>query len=381
MRYLLLLGLFLFSCSKKNDGDAPSIPLSSPEKLNFGAVSDLGVFDPALTYDGSNNTLWISYSAVNTSSQLEPTQRVVSTRLASSNDGGVNWVDQAITLANINNVTISFPGLPTQGAWQNEVSRILYDPYSASANDRWKLLTHHYLQVKTTDSSADRRFEHGWISYKKASTAQLLASATEVKLFGAGLYNSANDTVSGTTGSPLGGSPVINLQNIHADLNNCLIFTEPGFLSTPTKLYLSLICVEAANYRVALFSCPQPCAVTSGWSYIKTLFQNTDAAALGYLNFSGSELFSFQNEYYIMLSPEGVTGSPGIYHGCYVYKFSNISTGALTSNSSVKIVSGTANSFNGACSFNENATNGFYYSEANTAASDVFRIFKSNLKF
>lgn len=371
----------LISCSKKSDGDNPFIPPSSPEKLNLGSVSNQGIFDPGLTYDTANGVLWMSYSAVDTSSQLETTQRVVSTRVASSNDGGVSWVDQGIVLAGVNNVSISFSGLPSLGSWHNEVSRILFDPGSASGSDRWKLLTHHYLQVKTTDSSAERRFEHGWISYKKASSPQLLASATETKLFGAAGYNAANDTPGGATGSPVGGAPVINLQNLHPDLNGCLIFTEPGVLSTSTHLYLSLICVEATNFRVALFSCLQPCAVTSGWSYTKTVLQNAEAVGLGYLNFSASELFTYQDEHYLMVSPEGVTGAPGIYHGCYIYKFSNITTGALVSSSPIKSVSGSAESFNGSCSFNENATNGFYYSEIDLSESDFFRVFKSNLKF
>ncbi len=379
--FFYFLFFALASCSKKLDGTAPSNPSISPTKLSVGSVSNLGIFDPSLTFDNTNNTLWMSYSAVNTSSQLEPNQRVVSTRVASSSDGGVSWLDQGITLAAVNNVTISFPGLPTQGAWQNEVSRILYDPNSVNANDRWKLLTHHYLEVKTTDSNTDRRFEHGWISYKKAATPQLLASATEIKLFGAASYDAANNSLGGSTGSPVGGAPIINLQTLHPDLNNCLIFTEPGFLSSASKLYLSLICVEAANYRVVLFFCAQPCAVTSGWSYTKTLLQNSDAVALGYLNFSASELFNYQNENYLIVSPEGLAGAPGIYHGCSVYKFSNIDTGALASTSPIKTISGNANSFNGACAFNENTTNGFYYSEANTLEPDAFQIFKSNVKF
>lgn len=380
MKKFIFLFAFVFcSCTKKTDDFVVSPVI--PEKLTVGSVSNLGIFDPALTFDSTTNILWMSYSGVNTSAQVEPTQRVVSTRLASSTDGGATWSDQAVVLAGIDNVSLSFPGLPAQGAWQNEVSKILYDPNSVNANDRWKLLTHHYLEVKTTDSSADRRFEHGWISYRKASTPLLLASATEVKLFSAGLYDSANNSLGGTTGSPLGGAPVYTLQTLHPELNNCLIFTEPGLLSTATKLYLSLICVEAANFRVALFSCNQPCAVTSGWSYVKTLLQNSEAAALGYLNFSASELFTFQNENYLMVSPEGVTGVPGIYHGCYVYKFTDIATGTLTSTTPSKKIEGTMNSFNGACTFHASARNGFYYSEFNAQSSDVFRIFKSNLAF
>lgn len=378
---LKVLSLLCFiACSKKQTETPSSSPLT-PEKLSVGVVSNLGIFDPSLSYDSANSLLWMSFSAVDTSAQLESTQRVVSSRVANSSDGGASWTDQGIVLAGVDNVSISFSGLPTQGAWQNEVSKILYDPYSVNANDRWKLLTHHYLQVKTTDSSADRRFEHGWIAYKKASSPQLLASATEVKLFGAAGYNAANNSLGGTTGSPVGGAPVINLHSLHSDLNSCLIFTEPGLLSTSTQLFMSIICVEASNYRVALFSCAQPCAMTSGWTYIKTIFQNPEAVALGYLNFSASDLFEHQNEYYLMVSPEGKTAAPGIYHGCLVYKFSNIATGSLASSTPVKTIEGTANSFNGACGFDSKATNGFYYSEVNSSVTNVFRIFKSNSGF
>lgn len=377
---LICIFVFIFSACSKKEGSAPT-DLKSAEQLQLGTVSNLGIFDPALTYDNSNQTLWMSYSAVDTSAQLEPTQRVVSSRVAKSTDGGVSWTDQSVVIGAVNNVALSFPGLPTQGAWQNEVSKILYDPYSVGASDRWKLLTHHYLQVKSTDSSTDRHFEHGWISYKAAASPALLASATEIKLFGSAAYNSANNTLGGTTGSPVGGAPVISLQNLHADLNNCLIFTEPGVLSTPSKLFMSIICIEISNYKVALFSCPQPCSVTSGWSYIKTIFQSSDATPFGYLNFSASELFTYNNENYLMVTPEGVSGSPGIYHGCYVYKFSDIVTGTLASMVPVKTVSGTTDSFNGACTFNENAVNGFYYSEVDITTLNNFKIFKSNSGF
>ncbi len=158
------------SCTKKSDGYAPSNPVIIPEKLSVGTASNLGIFDPSLTFDVANNILWMSYSAVNTSAQVDVSQRVVSTCIASSINGGVTWTDQGITVSTVGNVAVTYQGLPTQGAWQNEVSKILYDPNSVNANDRWKLLTHHYLLVNLTDPSADRRFEHGWISYKNAPT-------------------------------------------------------------------------------------------------------------------------------------------------------------------------------------------------------------------
>ncbi len=375
--FVLIICLIGISNCSSSDSSSGNEKTFSPTKVNLSSISNLGVFDPALTFDAGINELSMSYSAVDTSLQLESGQRVVSTRLAKSNNKGLTWTDQSVVIGDKLNVNLSYPGLPSLGVWQHEVSNLIFDPSSVNLTDRWKLFSHHYLQVKTTDPGAERRFEHGWISYKKAASPELLASATEVKLFGAAGYNSANDMLNGTTGSPVAGSPVINLQNLNTDLNNCLIFTEPGLLSTSINLYLSLVCVEASNYKIILLGCSQPCSVTSGWFYIRTLLQNNEANDLGYLNFSASELFSYQGDYYLAISPEGTTGAPGIYHGCYIYKFSNLATGVLVSSTTpVKKVEGAIGSFNGACSFNENSTDGFYYSEANPSATDPFQIFR-----
>ncbi len=370
---LFIIGFLFVSCKKREDGNSPS----NSEKLTVGSVSSKGIFDPALTYDSVSGTLWMSYSAVNdNNTNLFPTQNAVSSRVAFSTNSGSSWSDVGVAVNPTLNVTITYPGLPSTGVWQSEVSRLLYDPYAASSSSRWKLLSHHYLLVK--DTSNDRRFEHGWLAYKAAATPTGLAGATEVKLFGAGLYDTANNTVSGTTGSPVGGAPVIALHTLNAQLNNCLIFTEPGLLSTSSYLYMTSICVEASNFRVALFRCAQPCAMTSGWSFVATMLQNTEAVSLGYLNFSASELFEYNGANYLMVSPEGTTGSPGIYHGCKIYKFTDINTGTLQgAPTAINTVNGTDGSFNGACSYNENSQTGVVFSEFNSALSDSFQIFKS----
>lgn len=372
---LFIIGFLFVSCKKKEDGNSPS----NAEILTVGSVSSKGIFDPALTYDSVSGTLWMSYSAVNDNNgNLYPTQNTVSTRLAFSSNAGSSWTDSGVVVNPILNVTLTYPGLPTTGVWHHEVSRVLYDPFAASAASRWKLLSHHYLLVK--DTSNDRRFEHGWLGYKAAATPAGLQAATEVKLFAGGLYDTANNTASGTTGSPVGGAPVIALQSLNVQLNNCLIFTEPGLLSTASFLYMTSICVEASNYRVALFRCAQPCAMTSGWSYVATLLQNSDAVSLGYLNFSASELLQENGANYLMVSPEGATGSPGIYHGCKVYKFTDINTGTLQgAPTAVNTVNGTQGSFNGACGFDEQSQTGIVFSEFNFTLNESFQIFKSFL--
>lgn len=376
---LFCLLLFFISCKKQEVSSDETMP--NPSMLDLGSVSTKGIFDPSLTYDSSTSKLWMSYSAADTSLNLNPSQTVVSTRLAFSTDAGSTWTDSTLVANSSLDVALSFSGLPASGTWHNEVSRVIYDPYSTNASNRWKLFSHHYLIINTTNPAIERRFEHGWIGYKSASTAENLAAATEIKLFGASGYDNANNTQAGQTGSPIGGAPVINLHSLHSDLNNCAVFSEPGFLSTSSYIYMSIACFEIPNVRIALLRCTQPCPVTSGWSYVATLLQNTQASALGYINFSATELFDYNGSNYLMVTPEGTLGSPGIYHGCLVYKFTDINAGALLGSPTyIKEISGTANSFNGACGYTKESLTGILYSEVNSSDLYSFQIFKSNLQ-
>jgi len=129
---------------------------------------------------------------------------VVSTCLAYSDDNGTTWTESSSGSIINNYADVTLPSAsPNDGTWVNEVSQLIYDP-NAVAAESWKILWHHYLIIHDV-----RHFEHGWIAMKAAATPEGLATATEIKLFGGYLYDSANDTPAptGTTQSSVGGAP------------------------------------------------------------------------------------------------------------------------------------------------------------------------------
>lgn len=376
----LALSIAVLSVTGCDNQISPASPGTSVAKLHtqikFSGIGAHGLGDPSIAMDPTTNRLWMSYSSVDPS-VLWPTQNrdAVGIRLAYSDDQGKSWVDAGVAVNPFLDVTTVLPAPNNAGTWNSEVSRIVYDPAAANANERWKIFWSHYLEI-----NGNRNFEHGWIGYKAASTPQGLATATEVKLFGAAGYDSSNNTQNGNTGSPVGGAPAIYFQNLHADLHNCLVLTEPGVLATNSALYLSVMCAENGNSRIVLMKCVSPCNVTSAadWQYVGTTFQNSDATSLGYLSFSGPELFEENGIYYLSVTPVNNTPFPNAYHGCMIYRFANINVGKLTgSPTAIKTISGTTGSFNGACGYHPSAIGGFMYIQAFPSETEKFRIFAS----
>lgn len=213
--------------------------------------------------------------------------------------------------------------------WVNEVSQLIYDP-GALATERWKILWHHYLTV-----NGNRLFEHGWIAMKTASTPEALAAAPEIKLFGSYLYDPGNNTAGGSSRSPVGGAPLIQLDTLNSALNTCL-FTEPGMYAVNSALYLSLQCehLSDSNRLIVLFKCTSPCDTgnAASWSYLGTLLQKTDAATFGFdSGFAASGLFASAGGVYLVVTPVQTSGAPwsNYYSGCRVFKFVDIDAALL----------------------------------------------------
>jgi len=187
-----------------------------------------------------------------------------------------------------------------------------------------------------------------------------------------------------TSGSPVGGAPVVMLNALHSDLNSCIVFSEPGAYATSSSLYLSIFCYEivggAVHNKLVLLKCDSSCD-TANWSYIGTVLDKNDATAFGYKNFSGSDLFKSGSDIFLMVSP--VTDYPWTdsYSGCLIFKFSDINTGILEGDplpTQYKAIMGSSGTFNGACAYHEDANgSGFLYGEVNADASDFFRLFNS----
>ncbi len=376
MPMLVALDLSLAGCDTSNRSSSPPPPV--PIRLTFAGVGSHGIFDAALTHEDLTGQLWMSYSAVDPS-QMWPAHNVdvVTTRLASSDNDGASWTDSGLAVNTATDVTLPLAPPNNAGTWHNEVPRVLYDP-NASAGARWRLIWLHYLQV-----NGQRLFQHGWIGYKEAATAQALVTATERKLLAALLYDPQNNVQGGATGAPVGGPPLIALQTLHPDLGACQVPTEPALLSTPTALYLALGCVEASlNQRIVLLRCPHPCDVTvsGNWTYIRTIFQNSDAAAIGFINFSAPELVESQGRRFLIVSPVSNQPFSDSYTGCLVYEFADLNAGTLVSGGTgLKQINGTAGTFNGACGYHPSHTGGVIYGQVEPTATDKFRLFASSI--
>jgi hypothetical protein len=389
LRNIALLGfsaialILLQHCSNKG-GSTPS-GITYPAALNIPGVGTHGIFDASLAQDPASSRVWMSYSAINPS-VMWPTQNfdTVSTRLAYSDDQGATWTDSGSTVNDVLDVTLALPAPLNAGTWHNEVSSLVYDP-GASVNERWKLLWHHYLLI-----NGDRRFEHGWISLKTASTPTQLASATEIKLFSGVGYDLGNNTAGGASGSPVGGPPAIALDTaISTDLNGCF-FTEPGMLATSSALYVSMLCVKSpTDHRIILLKCDSPCDLSSApsWTYLGTALNDADAASFGFdQGFSAPNLVTSNGQNYLIVTPQSTTPFDSYYNGCRVFRFTDIDTASIQRTGGVPdivaTVNGDAGSFDGACTYLPTASKaGVIYSQAFFGPTEKFRLFMSGTNF
>jgi hypothetical protein len=368
-------------------GSSPLSIAPTPERITFANIGVHGIFDPSIALDSGNGRLWMSYSSADPSAMWPANVNVIATHLAYSDDHGNTWTSSSSgeLINDYSDVTLP-PSAPNNaGTWVNEVSQLIYDPGAIPA-ERWKILWHHYLLINNV-----RHFEHGWIGMKTASTPEGLATATEIKLFGGYLYDSANDTAGGTTRSPVGGAPQIQLDTaLDPALNTC-VFSEPGMYATNSALYVSLLCVRLSdtNHLIALFKCTSACTTGSAWSYLGTALQNSDAAAFGYdTGFSASGMFESGGNVYLVATPVQTSGAPwpDYYSGCRIFRFANIDSAQLQLSGGmpapVGSVNGTQWSFNGACAYHASANlSGMLYSEVNTSVTDMFQIYKSHINF
>jgi hypothetical protein len=310
--------------------------------------------------------------------------RLVSTRVAQGNNAGTGWDDAGVAPNDVSVYELN-PSDPINqrryGAWEQEVSRLLYDPYTTDANQRWKLLWHRYRYDQATVGSAGSPlFEHGWISLKTAPNATGPWSA-ERKLFVGARYDTADNSIIGP--------PEYNLHTLHPAMSGCLAFTEPGMLATPDGIYISLKCASGAGGagNVVLLRCDNQMSAGS-CSYRGTLLSSAEAAsynnifgvgANSFTGFSATELASGGSSNYLLVTPtEG-----DLYRGCLAFEIGNLDSATLVrdgSNVAVvrRSVRGTAGSFNGACGYDKGiGPLGVLYSELFPGAPPQFRIIGS----
>ncbi len=241
-------------------------PAGSP--ITFPGVGAHGVFDPSLERDGDR--LWMSYSAVEApktpacAATGSSTIERIETRLAWSEDGGRTWTDAGRVNA-AEDVCLPEPAL--LGTWVNEVSTLVRDETAPKA-ERWKLIWHRYLWVSGS-SQPNRRFDQSWIAVRAAATPGKLAAAPARKLFVGMAYDTRHDA---------SGKPAARLTDLHADLADCAVATEPGALSTPDGLYVALSCraLDAARSRLVLLRLSR-----GHWRYVGTALDGKLSRAAG----------------------------------------------------------------------------------------------------
>ncbi len=107
-------------------------------------------------------------------------------------------------------------------------------------------------------------FDHGWIALRTAPSPSGPWSP-ERKLFTGSIYNTGDDVIIGP--------PEVALHLLHADLNGCLVFSEPAMLATPGSLYVALLGAEgtSTNGRIALIRLQHS---TAAWEYRGSLLVN-----------------------------------------------------------------------------------------------------------
>lgn len=368
-RFVLICASLLMIASSCEGGgvSAPGDDEIGPrEQIRFPGVGPNGIFDASLEADGSSDRIWMSYSEVLPSPAYpDRNPDVVRTRVAYSLDAGRTWVDGGIVNP-IEDVALGSPFPGSEGTWHYEVSSLVYDP-GANAAERWKLAAHRYLIFRGT-----RLFEHGWIELRSAGSVAELAAAPPVKLFVGAGYDPVNDTPrQAPTFSPLGGAPVLALNEIPGTAR-CLVPTEPGLYATNDALYVSLMCREAApdNNAIVVLKCESPCAVAdpAGWEFVGTVLDNADAAALGGDKLSAPDVFAVGADVYLAVSPVSDDPVPDAYNGCRFFRFASLD-GAMVAPTPVATVDGTAGTFNGACTYDEGA------SGAGVIIGEVYDIF------
>ena len=274
------------------------------EKITIiGESAANGVYDPSLEYD--NGTGWMAYSAVEA-------PKYVHTHLAQSADHGKTWTHVSVINRAVDG-TIVMDNTEIQGVWRHEVPTLVYDPEDTGRE--WKLFWHKYF-TKPPYNEEDRLFQYGWIAYKYAPQPEGPWSE-EIPLFGAGLF------------PPEPYDPLIKLSNLHRDLREYIVYSEPGSLCRDGVLYMSLnghYIKEGENIgRIVLIA-----SYDHGdtWEYISTLLTPEDAQHFNGIYFTGSSLVEDHGRLFLLACPENPADR--MHHrGTCIFEFEDIKKGKL----------------------------------------------------
>ena len=308
MRYsIVAFALVILACTREeginpipSNLDCTNIGGPFPAFIALPPVGDNGSYDPTLAGDPETGRVWMVFSRVTGAGG----EGQVSSHLAYSDDNGSTWcyVNEIHPSEKVEPADLPSEFSTAQSAhWSHEVPSLAYHP-NAAADQRWQMTWHRYLHVNDgVPGNDDRQFAYGWIAMKSASDPMLLAAAPEVKLFsGSGYYKSLateqfNNAIEG-------GAPQVKLHELHPDLVDAVIATEPGMQVFQDALYVSLLIgtISAGNSAVLL-----KYDASNSWTYVSTLLTPANAQAMNsqWTGFSATDLFVQNNKPYLLVSP------------------------------------------------------------------------------
>ena len=306
MRVLFVMIVIVGLCGCQTP-DEPDVQYEQPqtpfEKMTIqGETAANGVYDPSLEY--YNGTGWIAYSAVEA-------PKYVHTQLAKSDDHGKTW-EYIATINKAVDGTIVLDGKSIEGVWRHEVPTLVHDPQDTGKE--WKLFWHKYF-TRPPFNAEDRLFPYGWIAYKYAPHPEGPWSE-EIPLFGAGIF------------PPEPYTPLINLSDLHRDLRECIVYSEPGSLVHNNVLYLSLNghIIKGENIGKVFLIASYDHGKT--WEYVITLLTPEDARKFGGIYFTGSSLVKEDGRLFLLACPENPADT--MHHkGTVIFEFEDITRGEL----------------------------------------------------
>ncbi len=344
MRLLLVLAVVpLFAAC----GAAPAPAFDGGASIDAGAERDAGaswvlvsgvdaghhgIFDaaPVVVDDG---LAYMSYSTVDDSTRY-PDVAAIGTHIARSTDQGLTWHEVGL----VNGAEfqpIDVPGVPVDGGvWNQEVSRLRFDPYAANESERWVLVWHRYLSLPAPVPRAEqRRFEHGWLALKTAATPEGPWSA-ERKWVTAPTYLTADDAI--------GGPAELRLTDVSPTLADCAALTEPSPLMRATSWVLAAQCAGAHQRIVFL----ERSRATGQWRSLGSVLDGHAAPELVEMH---------DGRVYLLATP--TLGE--LYRGCVAYEVTSFDPLTLAATPALTLGLGESDlGFAGACAAAEGLATG-----------------------
>ncbi|NND65349.1 MAG: hypothetical protein HKM24_05225 [Gammaproteobacteria bacterium] len=296
---------------------ASTICVKAPhEKIKIiGDAPRSGIFDPSIEYD-TDGIGWLAYSAV--FGDQAPFGPYVETHLAKSLDNGKSWQYVGKINESSEGTFKQSDGSVVEGNWNYEVSTLVYDP--EDTGKEWKIFAHRALFLKNQKQGKPGNahpytLPSSTVVYRHAPHPAGPWSAAISLFHGKALPDSyANDVR-------------INLNKLHPDLSEHVVFSELGSVVVDGVLYLSLSALKIDGSDQVILLVSDDHAET--WRYVGTLIKRSDAAMFGHHAFDGSSLVKLKKRLFLLASPMTRNNGANQYNGTLVFEIEDISSAKL----------------------------------------------------